>query len=132
MDENALECYRQRYETWRHLDGLRYRTIQMGIGAFGAVVAADGIADAKPLPWVWLALSVFLFLQWQVLTKVNDGIVANGNALRRFGEDVGDTDLPNTSNRKGSVFYYAEWLFFALGSASFAFWLLIILDRSAS
>ena len=131
MNEPALERYRQRYETWRHLDGLRYRSLQMVVGAFGIVVATYDIAGVQPVLWVWLALSMFIFFQWRVLIKINDGIASNGTALRKFGAEVGDEMLPDTADRKNSIFYYAEWLLLVLAVVSFLVWLFLILDSSA-
>ena len=36
MEEEKLERYRQRYETWRHLDKIRYQIIQASIALLGA------------------------------------------------------------------------------------------------
>ena len=61
MSDNSAERYQQRYETWRHLDGLRYKTLQIVVTATGAVVAAIEILNASLPPLGWLAVSLLLF-----------------------------------------------------------------------
>ncbi|WP_131825042.1 hypothetical protein [Yoonia rosea] len=127
MDEFSTERYRQRYETWRHLDKIRYQTLQLSIaiaGAISLVVRATGIGFP---PWLWVVLSIIFFLFWQILAKVNIAILKNGEALRKFGAEVGDDMIPNTSIREKSVFFYIEiafgvaGLFFFLGFVISAF-----------
>lgn len=113
MSEESLELYRQRYETWRHLDRLRYSTIQITVGGAGAVIAALEILQSKPAIWIWFAFAIFLFVQWKSLGKINDAIIANGAALSEYGRQIGDDKIPNTSERIKSVFYYVEWIVFA-------------------
>jgi hypothetical protein len=109
MSEEALERYRQRYETWRHLDRLRYVIVQVAVGGIAGLGALIESSDTKMPVWAWFALATFVFFQSKILSKINDGIEANGKALRDFGQEVGDDKLPDTSNRATSIFYYIEW-----------------------
>lgn len=112
MSEQALECYRQRYETWRHLDSKRYVTVQITVASFAGLAAiADTVEENMPI-WGWLAYGIFLFFQAKLLSKINDGVVANGKALEEYGKAVGDVQIPCTHERKSSVFYYLEWIIF--------------------
>lgn len=127
MCEDQLELYRQRYETWRHLDSQRYRTVQISASFVGAAAAVIVSANDVISWWILLALSILLILESRILTRINDAIHKNGDALREYGVAIGDKHLPDTSQRSNSIFYYLEWLLlsagilFALVSAFLAF-----------
>ena len=127
MSSSATERYKERYATWRHLDGLRYRTLQILVSALAGTLTILELFDKNLPPMAWFAISFFLFFQWQVLSKINDGIVANGHALHQFGTEVGDNFIPSTQERKNSVFHYLEWaiFLFAVGTTLYGVWLLI-------
>lgn len=132
MSEEALERYRQRYENWRHLDRLRYVVIEVTLGALVASAAIIEALKAGLPMWSWLAISIFLFLQSKVLAKIDDGIVANGEALKRYADEVGDTLVPSTLERRNSIFYYIEWILLALSALTFLFWILKFLGKLAA
>lgn len=111
MDEFAIERYRQRYETWRHLDKIRYQTVQLAIGIAGAIALVIRATGAGFPSWLWIVLAVIFGLLWQTLSKVNLAIRKNGDALNRFGKDVGDELLPDVSKKDRSVFFYIETSF---------------------
>ncbi len=115
MDENARERYGQRYETWRHLDGLRYQTIQVSLGVFGLAAAFLQADIAVPHSWLMMVTSVIILAQWKLLTKLNDAIVANGIALNQFASEIGDNLVPDVSNRAKSFFYWLEVAFLVIG-----------------
>ena len=60
MSEEALERYRQRYETWRHLDRLRYLIVEVTLGALVATVAVIEVFKSGLPIWSWLAVAIFL------------------------------------------------------------------------
>lgn len=115
MNEDARERYGQRYETWRHLDGLRYQTIQMTIGIFGVVAAILQIKSTFPSSLLLFVMGGIMLSQWKLLAKINDGIVLNGIALEEFAREVGDRHVPNVSQRNKSIFYWVEVFFLLLG-----------------
>jgi hypothetical protein len=109
MEERALERYRQRYETWRHLDRVRYQIIQFAIAALAAFALFVQGTNGSIHPLALISLSLIFFFLSKVLSKVNDGIAVNGSALRDYGLEVGDERIPVVSDRKSSIFYYTEW-----------------------
>ncbi|NKB26396.1 MAG: hypothetical protein GKR99_02070 [Rhodobacteraceae bacterium] len=108
MEEGKLERYRQRYETWRHLDKIRYQIIQASIALLAAGAVVINFSDNSLPFWFFLIVGLAAMMFWKVLYKVNDAIIGNGQALRDYGAAIGDEDLPDVSDRKASVFYYIE------------------------
>ena len=114
--DRALEVYRQRYETWRHLDKVRYQLIQVAVAAGAALAIFVQANDGEAYPLALIIFAGVLLLLWKILAKVNDAIVSNGAALKDFGNAVGDDRLPDVSKRVKSVFYYTEWILFFAGA----------------
>ena len=131
MDDHATERYGQRYETWRHLDSLRYQTIQTAVGIFGVVAAILQVNGGTPSAWLWIVLGAVMLIQWKMLIKVNDAIVANGAVLAAFAKDVGDLSIPNVSDRKNSVFYWIEVVFLISGFCSIIWGIISVVLESA-
>ncbi len=67
MDEDkALERYRQRYETWRHLDGLRYRTIEFVVIGIGLLSGLAGNGTIRITSMVAIVIGLLLLSQWKL------------------------------------------------------------------
>ncbi len=107
MVEHSVERYRQRYETWRHLDKIRYQIIQLAIGMGGAIALVIRATGTDIPFWLLTILAIIFFLLWMVLSKVNLAIRKNGASLQKYGEEVGDDDLPDVSQKdRSAVFLY--------------------------
>jgi uncharacterized membrane-anchored protein len=72
-----------------------------------------------------------MLIQWKMLIKVNDAIVANGAVLAAFAKDVGDLSIPNVSDRKNSVFYWIEVVFLISGFCSIIWGIISVVLESA-
>lgn len=130
MDDRPLEIYRQRYETWRHLDRVRYQIVQVASAALAAFAVFLQASNSVVHPVALFLLGVAFLMLWKVLAKVNDGIVANGNVLSEFGQQVGDQSIPQVSDRKSSIFYSMEWLFCLGGASALGFGIVLGILRS--
>jgi hypothetical protein len=105
-ENNNLEIYQQRYETWRHLDALRWHLMQVGVSA---AVALFTFASVIASPWFWASVcgvGFVLILTAIAMHRVGDAIMGNGKVLREFGAKIGDKNIPLSKNR-GVAFYIA-------------------------
>lgn len=115
--ENAVSIYNQRYETWRHLDKIRYQLIQLSIAICSASALTIKVSEGAVPAWLLFTLSVVSLALWKVMSKVNWGIVKNGQALKTYGAAIGDDLLPEVADRDRSVFFYIELAYLAIGLA---------------
>lgn len=101
-----LEIYKQRYETFRHLDKLRWQMLQIAI-ATGSVVLVFGKDDStKPGWWAWFVVGIILLILGFAMGRIGHGIKKNGEVLRSAGNAIGDIDIPKeSSNLKSSSFW---------------------------
>lgn len=115
--EEYLEIYRQRYETFRHLDRMRWAGLQyvIGVMAATAVVAqsTSGTLPSGVLALVGIALallSLFMF-------KVTDGLIENQKVLSKAAKEIGDASIPDVSNRFGALSFWIPLLILVCGVA---------------
>jgi len=110
-----IEIYRQRYETFRHLDKLRWQMLQILV----AIVSASAIfvrLNPHIIEWLFfLLLGLALLVLGIVLFKINNGIRTNGTVLRKVAESIGDNEIPDISNPWISVFSWIAILIVILG-----------------
>lgn len=100
------EVYRQRYETFRHFDRIRFQLLQILV-AFGAAVALFFRFQSTPAEWWAFALIGFmLFLIGNAMLKVSKGLWANNNVLHEFAAKIGDTGVPKSAEKQHSVSYW--------------------------
>lgn len=90
MSDQDAEIYRQRYETFRHLDRLRWQMAQLLVAVLSAAAlifrtSPDGVGGSF---WAFLGLA-FLTIA-VVMDRISQGIARNGGVLRSVGERVGD------------------------------------------
>ena len=93
-EESDREVYRQRYETFRHLDRMRYQLLQILV-ALGAAIAIFFRFKEDPVEW-WILMLVgaMIFLIGNAMSKVSSGVWANNGVLSKIGRKIGDTDIP--------------------------------------
>ena len=107
MKKQASEIYAQRYETFRHLDKLRWQMLQLLI----AVASATALvlrSTAGPVEWWFFALLGFALVAIAfVMIRVGEAIRRNTTVLKSAAEAIGDDDIPDTSNKWKSI---AHWL----------------------
>ena len=106
--KEELEIYKQRYETYRHFDKLRWQMLQIAVGA-GSVVLAFGGGSSGPDWWVLAVVGLLLVIFGFVMERIRHGILMNGTVLKKVGELVGDVDIPPTTAWwKNSSFWIAS------------------------
>ena len=114
----ALEIYKQRYDTYRHLDKLRWQMFQIAVGA-GSVVLAFGRGESSdPDWWVLGTIGLLLVIFGLVMERIRQGISMNGIVLEKVGKIVGDADIPPASRWWESISFWIAFGLIALGISS--------------
>lgn len=104
--KEKLEIYKQRYETFRHLDKLRWQMLQIAIAAGSIVLALGKDGSTKPGWWTWATVGMILLILGFAMGRIGHGIKKNGKVLRSVGNAIGDIDIPReSSNFKSSSFW---------------------------
>lgn len=107
-DQNDLEIYKQRYDTFRHLDRLRWQMFQIAVVTASLVLGIRGtLTDLKWGSWVGIGL-LFISLGYAKL-RIGNGIVMNSKVLRKFGAKIGDEYIPEAT-KHGISFWIARIL----------------------
>ena len=117
----AIEIYQQRYETYRHLDGLRWHMMQIGVAAASIVFAFSNDSSSEPGWWSWVGVGVVLIFSSVAMLKIGSGIAANAAVLKEAGEKLGDVGLPGTSVKRNSVAFWIAVVMLMTGVASIFF-----------
>ena len=113
LDE--IEIYKQRYETYRHLDRLRWQMLQIavGVGLLTLAFAKDG---AKPNNWwVFAVVGTMLIIFGLVMLRIGHGIKMNSHALSKAAALVGDADIPLVSTWWKSVSFWIASMLIVVG-----------------
>ena len=102
---NQIEIYRQRYETYRHLDRLRWQMLQIAVGG-SSLILAFARGDSNADRWV-LAVAGFLLIMFGlVMIRIGHGINRNGEVLSKAASVVGDAGIPSTSKWWKSISFW--------------------------
>ena len=89
-----ISIYEQRYETYRHLDKLRWYVFQVGFSVIGAIISLR-VIDNPSL----FGIGVILVSTGMIMLKINHGIDKNNVALKKIANKLGDIDIPDIYNR---------------------------------
>ncbi len=101
-----LEIYRQRYETFRHLDKLRWQMLQIAVAAGSVVLAFSRDGSSSPGWWALLATGIILLILAFAMVRIIHGIIKNGEVLHSIGNLIGDKSIPKPSwSWKSSSFW---------------------------
>ncbi len=111
---DELEIYKQRYETYRHLDRLRWQMVQTAVGA-GSLILAFARGGSKPEWWVFAVVGLMLMMFGVVMLRIGHGIKMNGQVLRKAAAEVGDVDIPLVSTWWKSVSFWISLTLIGLG-----------------
>lgn len=106
MGPNSLEIYKQRYETWRHLDKLKWQMVQLLVAIASVSAVVIKIVNLDNMAWFWLLDGVAVCMVSFSLMRISQGIQKNSLVLSRAGEAIGDTDLPPAGTPWQSVTHY--------------------------
>jgi hypothetical protein len=98
-----VSIYEQRYETYRHLDKLRWYVFQVGFSVIGAIISLR-VIDNPSL----FGIGVILVSTGMIMLKINHGIDKNNIALKKIANKLGDVDIPDIHNR--SKFKSTSWV----------------------
>jgi len=119
-----IEVYTQRYETYRHLDKLRWQMLQIAVAAAPLSLALGRNADAHPQPWAYAVVGLVLIVLGFVMERIRHGITENNRVLREAAAAVGDQFIPSPSSWRRSYSAWIAYALIALGILSFSaqFW----------
>ena len=104
--ENNIEIYRQRYETFRYFDKLRWQMIQILVAIFSATVLIIRLTGDDLQWWFYFAIGVSLVLLSWVMHNVNAGLKDNSIILSKAAQAIGDHGIPDVSKKSTSVSYW--------------------------
>lgn len=91
--DSAL-IYKERYETYRHLDKLRWYIFQIGITVVVSILALGKIEDKSII-----GIGIILISTGVVMCRVNQGVDKNNLALAVVANTVGDNNIPDPSEK---------------------------------
>lgn len=119
-----IEIYRQRYETYRHLDKLRWQMLQISV-AVAPLVLAFSVRNNQPPPiWSWVAIGIFLLITGWVMERIRTGVNKNATVLKKYSEILGDADQPDINGWKTSSAFWTSFALRAVGAGSIAYGLI--------
>ena len=122
MENGAeLEIYIQRYETFRHLDKMRYhaQNITILLGTLFAGYAAQLKGDYHPAAGLVTGLIIISF--GFTMRRITKGIVSNSIVLKEIGDKIGDTRLPIASAGWNTANFWTSSLTLLIGTALAAY-----------
>ena len=121
MSQNVdVEIYRQRYETFRHMDKLRWQMLQIviAVGSF-SVLVLNG-TDSRFGALVVFGIGLIFFVLWYVIKRFNNSIYMNGLVLQEVGARIGDVSIPAAANNWKSSSRWIERSILLLSIGCFA------------
>ena len=121
MPNNHAEIYRQRYETFRHLDKLRWQMLQITVAIGSIFTLILRITDGAPEWWFIGGLGLILVANGFAMLRINSGIKKNGSILQEFGKKIGDISIPSISPSWKASSHWLAILILSFGSASLLF-----------
>ncbi len=101
--DNYISIYEQRYETYRHLDKLRWYIFQVGMSVIGAIISFYNKDDL-----LLIGIGLILLSTGLIMLKVNHGIDRNNVELKKVALKLGDDNIPDIHNR--SKFHSTCWM----------------------
>lgn len=107
MEDGTVEIYRQRYETFRHLDRIRWQMLQLLVAVASATALVLRSTHGNIDSWFYCLLGVALVVISFVMFRVAAGIRRNSQILKKVAEKLGDNGIPDVSNPWRS---FAHWL----------------------
>lgn len=115
QEEKDLEVYKQRYETFRHLDRLRWQMLQLVIAIASAFGLITRFTSNEFEWWIYTLLgSALLAIGW-AMHAVGEGIRRNNVVLKSKGAIIGDQDIPDISNKWTAVSHWIAWGIIGIG-----------------
>ncbi|MGI9346950.1 MAG: hypothetical protein ACR2PV_03050 [Gammaproteobacteria bacterium] len=128
--ENARTIYRQRYETFRHLDRMRWFlygqiAVVSSAGGVSIFLRFSNVSTSTPLHGLFaimiVLIGVVLVLSGIAMRRVAYGLHKNSVVLQKFGEKIGDSDIPITKTSPWSIAWWIQYAAILAGGALIAF-----------
>jgi len=113
--------YQERYETFRHLDRLRWQLPTLALTG-GSIFLSLSTTSVDPIPpwWAILLFGVLCAISAYAVQRIRDGSRANSRVLSRVGKEIGDSDIPVSERFWGATTALTLFLW-GLSIASFIF-----------
>lgn len=127
MEKKAVEIYAQRYETFRHLDKLRWQMLQMLIAVASATALILRFTSGEVDWWFHELLGVALLMLAFAMFRIGRGIRQNANVLRKAAAIIGDSGIPDVNNEWKSVAHWIAVLVAGLGAILLLYGLAMLL-----
>ena len=118
------EIYRQRYETFRHLDKLRWQMLQIAVAAGSLSLALGRGTEAKPQGWVFVIVGLVLLVLGLAMERIRYGISMNNIVLKVAAAAIGDHAIPPPSTGLSSYSAWVAYIVVAMGVGSIAYGIL--------
>ena len=119
LPTDLVEVYKQRYETFRHLDKLRWQMIQIAAPTVAGILAIGVQQSLTGLWWIWATIGSVLTVLGVSMDRINRGIVRNNIPLAEAAKSVGDSGSFSHTNRFRSVASWIGWMMIAFGIVFF-------------
>ena len=116
MTDENIEIYRQRYETFRHFDKLRWQMLQILVAIASATALLLRYTAGTLEWWFFCLLGTSLLIIGFVMIRIGHGIRANNKVLKKAAKTIGDKRIPTVSNLWKSVAHWISVLVMALGA----------------
>ena len=115
QEEKDMEVYKQRYETFRHLDRLKWQMLQLAVAIASAFGLITRFATHEFEWWIYAVFGFALLAIGWAMHTIGNGIRRNNEVLRSKGMAIGDQDIPDTSNERQSVSYWIAFFIMFIG-----------------
>jgi F0F1-type ATP synthase assembly protein I len=116
-----IEIYKERYETFRHLDRLRWQSPMIALVGGSALL---GLTKAEqfiyPPFWSFIIFAILCFLSAFLIFQIRKGVRKNDEALTEAAREIGDLRIPGSTNSRGASWWFMLFLII-LGLASSVF-----------
>ena len=116
MTDENIEIYRQRYETFRHFDKLRWQMLQILVAIASATALLLRYTAGTLEWWFFCLLGTSLLIIGFVMIRIGHGIRANNKVLKKAAKAIGDKRIPTVSNPWKSVAHWISVLVMVLGA----------------
>ena len=130
VQTDHAEVYRQRYETWRYLDRMKWQMVQILV----AIYAGSGVyLNAVESRWLGcfllLAGLAVVLISWAIY-RISTGLRANSRVLREAAEALGDAGIPEVRSRWRSVSHYIMLFGVVSGTVSMGWGIMLFFQQS--
>ena len=117
--------YCQRYETFRHLDKLRWQMLQLLVAIGSATALVLRLSSGEIEWWFYLLLGLALMAISGAMLRISSGIRKNAEILKAAAEGIGDHGMPDISNKWKSIAHWIALVVMIVGIALFSWGLLL-------